>query len=119
MDKSEFSFSVTEYKPTDSKIKTEIENELTQARDKFFEYLDKVIKLSDEHEITFYIAPLGYGSGHTYTPAPKRMTKEQALKLVRTNGVTEENKDEVAEALENDWEDSYKEYGWSSSSQNC
>ncbi len=117
MNKSEFDIRVYKGKlsGTDEKVKALLE----KAKDGFFEHLEEAIKLADEHGITFYIAPLGYGTGHTYTPAPKRMTKEQALKLVRTNGVTAENKDEVAEALENDWEDSYETYGWSSSSENC
>lgn len=117
MDKSEFSITVYKGKlsGTDEKIKTLLE----KARDGFFEHLEEAIKLADETGVGFYIAPLGYGSGHSYTPAPKRMTREQALELVRTNGVTLENKDEVAEALENDWEDSYETYGWSSSSDGC
>lgn len=111
-------FEIIVHSTTDSGEGKKIKTLLEKARDGFFEHLEEAVKVADDNQISFYIAPLGYGSGHTYTPAPKRMTREEALELVKSNSVTAENKDEVVEVLENDWEDSYIEYGWVSSS-NC
>jgi len=61
---------------------------------------------------------VSYGMGGTYYPK-KPMTRNEALELLKSKApLTEEQRSDIAVALEDD-EDNYGETGWVSSSSMC
>lgn len=78
--------------------------------------------VADETGETFRFS-LGYGMGGTYYPKkPLKMSKADALKLLRTEkNLSEEQRNEIAEAIDGENENDYYNgrSGWVSSSQQC
>lgn len=98
--------------------KEETQTEIKRLVAKAKEQITQAEALADKHGIIFDFS-VAYGMGGSYYPQ-KLITKEHALELIRTNQITDENRETVAQVLEDGSSAWYgSEEGWQSSSQQC
>jgi hypothetical protein len=98
--------------------KADAQAEITKLVGNAKEAIKQAEKLADKYGLTIDWS-LAYGMGGTYFPIRTSMDEAEAIQLVRDNKVTDENREEVALALEgnSNWFGSTE--GWHSSSSNC
>ena len=84
-----------------------------------YDAIAEAVAAADESGLSFDFS-VEYGMGGTYYPKSKKMTKPQALKLLSSGApLTQAQRVEIADAIENHNSYHNEQVGWSSSSHNC